>query len=220
MSDSDDPIVIGGCTFPMLDEDALKQPYLALPLFNAKQRKIIHHLCVHANLYHLGIRVTPVESFIAISIYRDGLEFAVKEESECDPRAKFLDLKPWFYRLGDSAATATKVGHDAVWKLIDQPGESLRDGIDELDFEELKDVSLENIVPPRLEDENWMLVDSPEMMRKCVQEMEVRKTVQDFVALNTSIRPHWVLPRRPTTLQSLLLIWSVSTGQNCNLSHA
>eukprot|EP00526_Cylindrotheca_closterium_P007859 CAMPEP_0113638386 /NCGR_PEP_ID=MMETSP0017_2-20120614/20106_1 /TAXON_ID=2856 /ORGANISM="Cylindrotheca closterium" /LENGTH=657 /DNA_ID=CAMNT_0000549485 /DNA_START=11 /DNA_END=1984 /DNA_ORIENTATION=- /assembly_acc=CAM_ASM_000147 len=171
ISDSDDPIVIGGCTFPMLDEAALTQPYLALPIFNAKQRKIIHHLCVHANLYHVGVRVTPVESFVAISIFRDGLDYAV-QESECDPKVKFLDLKPWFHRLGDSAVAATKVGYDAVYKLIDQPGESLRDGIDELDFEELKDVSLENTVPPQLEDDNWMLVDSPEKIRECVQEME------------------------------------------------
>ncbi|CAJ1942872.1 unnamed protein product [Cylindrotheca closterium] len=171
MSDSGDPIVIAGCTFPALDEDALRQPYLALPLLNAKQRKIIHHLCVFANLYHVGVKLSPIESFVAISIFRDGLDYAV-QQSECDPKVQFLDLKPWLKRLGESATAATKVGHDAVYKLIDQPGDSLRDGIDELDFEELKDLSLENTVPPRLEDEYWTLVDSPEQIRECVQEIE------------------------------------------------
>lgn len=187
ISDSDDPIVIGGFTFPKLDAEVVRQPYLALPLMNAKQRKIIHHLCVHANLYHVGIKLTPVESFIAISMFRDGLDYAV-QDSEVDPKVKFLDLKPWFYRSGDSANAATKVGHDSIYKLIDQPGDSLRDGIDELDFEELKDASLGKILPPRLDDENWMLIDSKEKMRKCVQEMKVRKRRKEdkiFIVLNT-----------------------------------
>jgi len=163
--------VIGGCTFPKLDEDALRKPYLELPVFNAKQRKIIHHLCVYANLYHVGVRLTPVESFVAISIFSDGLDSAV-QESECEPKVNFLDFNPWFYRSGDAAAAATKVGHDAVYKLIDQPGDCLRDGIDELYFQELQDASLGNIGQPELDDDNWMLVDSPEKMRMCVQEME------------------------------------------------
>lgn len=173
MLDSDVPIVIGGDTFPMLDEEALQQPYLALPIVNAKRRKIIHHLCVYLNLYHVGVRVTPVESFVAISIFKDGLEFAL-QETECDPKTNFLDLKPWLYRGGDAVAAGIKVGHDAIYELIDQPGDCLRDGIDELDFEELHNASLENILPPRLEDDNWVLIDSPEKMRECIQEMEVR----------------------------------------------
>lgn len=183
ISDSVDPLVIGGCTFPTLDEVALRQPYLALPLLNAKQRKMIHHLCVYANLYHVGVKLTPIESFVAVSIFRDGLDYAV-QESEVAPKVKFLDLKPWLHRLGDSAKAATKVGHDAIYNLIDQPGDSLRDGIDELDFEELKDVTLENTDPPQFEDENWTLIDSPEKMREGIQEMEVRKTGRQILHRN------------------------------------
>jgi hypothetical protein len=177
MSDRDTPIVIAGCIFPMLTNAVLLQPYLALPKeLTGKQRKFIHESCVYANLYHAGAGMTRDERFIAISIYSDGLYHVPYVSS--DPEVSFLNFKPWCCRKdfnGISPKEATKHGHDAIYKLVDQPWTCLRDGIDFIDMKEMEGEDLSNTVPPLIDDETWMLVDSPEKMLQCIQELEVRE---------------------------------------------
>ena len=44
--ESDEPVIIGGVTFPMLTDDALRQPTLSLPKeLSSKQRKVVHQYC-------------------------------------------------------------------------------------------------------------------------------------------------------------------------------
>lgn len=177
ISDSNSPVVIAGCVFPMLTNAVLLQPYLALPMdLTGKQRKYIHELCVYANLYHAGAGLTKDERFIAISIYSDGLSHVPHMTS--DPATSFLKFKPWFCRktfAGISTVEATKHGHDAIYRFVDQPGECLRDGIDFLDMKDVEKEDLSKTVPPVLDEPTWMLVDSPEKMRQCIQEIEVRE---------------------------------------------
>ena len=72
----------------------------------------------------------------------------------------------------DSTQITTRV-RSAIQALIDQPGECLRDDIDSLDFSDLELRDLSKATPPGFEEEEWMLVDTPQKMRQCVREMEV-----------------------------------------------
>jgi hypothetical protein len=67
----------------------------------------------------------------------------------------------------------TKRVRNVIQALIDQPGECLRDDIDSLDFLDLELRDLSKATPPGFEEEEWMLVDTPQKMRQCVQELEV-----------------------------------------------
>eukprot|EP00980_Cylindrotheca_fusiformis_P028977 scaffold22681_cov146-Cylindrotheca_fusiformis.AAC.9 len=173
-SDSNVPVVIAGCRFPMLTKDMLMRPFLALPKeLTGKQRKSIHELCVYANLYHAGAGLTKDERYIAISVFSDGLDHVPDLSSHHE--MSFLKFKPWVCRKrfnGIVPSKATKNGHGSIYKLVDQPGECLRDGIDMMDLKEVEKDDLSKTVPPTMDDDNWMLVDSPEKMRQCIRELE------------------------------------------------
>jgi hypothetical protein len=62
---------------------------------------------------------------------------------------------------------------NVIQALIDQPGECLRDDIDSLDFSDLELRDLSKATPPGFEEEEWMLVDTPQKMTQCVRELEV-----------------------------------------------
>ena len=67
----------------------------------------------------------------------------------------------------------TKRAQRSIEALMDQPGDCLRDGLDCLNFEELVVQSLSDISPPGFSEEEWLLVDSAEKMRQCIQELKV-----------------------------------------------
>ena len=75
----------------------------------------------------------------------------------------------------------SRMAKQAIEALNDQPGECLRDGIDEIDFELLQDYDLSNIPKPGSfsdddgnDNSEWLLVDTPAKMKQCIQELEVR----------------------------------------------
>ena len=175
--DGDKPLVIGGCTFPLLNEESVSKPYLELPKeLSSKQRRTIHEFCVYADLFHLGIdgKAGSNERFVAISIYSDGLEYALSDEQKEGPTSLlFLKHKPWVYRGQKERIHAIiKRNEDEIYKLIDQPSICLRDGIDSLDLELLRDDDLSSISVPQHNDGKCLLVDSQAKMLECIQELE------------------------------------------------
>jgi hypothetical protein len=178
ISGSKEPIIIGGCTFPMLTQEILEQPYLALPkMLTNKQRRETHQLCVETNLYHSGVAdMVDGLRFIAISVYGDGLHHV---PGITLATTSFRKFKPWFYQrsLDEQSLNsdlASKIGQEKIYKGVDQPGTCLRDGIDILDFEAMEGEDLSNVSTPNLDtDTSWMLVDSLEKMQQCILELEV-----------------------------------------------
>jgi hypothetical protein len=69
----------------------------------------------------------------------------------------------------------TQQARDAIDQFIDQPGACLRSDIDTIDFKEMEEEDLSQTTPPGFDEEEWMLVDSREKMRQCIQELEVRR---------------------------------------------
>ena len=144
---------------------------------SSTQRRIIHELCVYADLYHTGIDGDEKdERFIAISIYSDGLEYAqlAKQNHQESLSLFFLKYKPWACcGQTDKIKSANKLYKDEIYKLIDQPSESLRDGIDFLDIEQVKDEDLSRMGAPTPRDGKCFLVDSRAKMLECIQQLKV-----------------------------------------------
>lgn len=67
----------------------------------------------------------------------------------------------------------TKRAKEEIYQFIDQPGDSLRDDIDELDFARLENDDLSTIQPPEFNEKDWLLVDTAEKMKQCVREIQV-----------------------------------------------
>ena len=65
----------------------------------------------------------------------------------------------------------TRQGREQIEALLDQPGKCIRDKVDKLDFKQLDGLDLSTIPSPGLDD-SWMLVDSAEKMKQCVQELQ------------------------------------------------
>lgn len=69
-----------------------------------------------------------------------------------------------------------KKAYEAVFKLIDQPGDCLRDERDVLVYEELNCASLADMDPPCMVtadgDSSCMLVDTVAKMKQCIEELE------------------------------------------------
>lgn len=83
----------------------------------------------------------------------------------------------------------------AIFKLIDQPGDCLRDGRDVLVYDTLHRASLADVDPPQQQhgDDNsppaWMLVDTAAKMKQCIQELEAAQPSEiafDVEAYNVS----------------------------------
>jgi ribonuclease D len=58
-----------------------------------------------------------------------------------------------------------------ILALIDQPGDCLREGLDEIDFLELLNDSLASTPPPSSSDTCWLMVDTAEKMLQCIAEV-------------------------------------------------
>eukprot|EP00934_Nitzschia_sp_Nitz4_P007677 Nitzschia sp. Nitz4//scaffold42_size132992//82037//84154//NITZ4_003406-RA/size132992-processed-gene-0.38-mRNA-1//-1//CDS//3329551739//7667//frame0 len=175
---------------PNLTATQLRQPYLALPkTFSSSQRRVIHEICTDLGLYHVGIGPSRDDRFVAVSIYRDGLDQVPGmfdqwvEENQINRTLSHLrTLKPWAMHLDDSSSPesssvveTTKRNLDAIHRLIDHPEDCLRDGIDVMDYSKWEHESLSDIVPPTVESQSWLLVDSPDKVRQCVDELTTNK---------------------------------------------
>ena len=193
------PTIIAKHTLPALAHDILSAPYLDLPSsLTAKQRRIVHELCVEVGLFHCGAgdRNVPNDRRIVISIHYDGLEY-VGNLSE-PIRVPVMRCLPWYYRNdhvniqdvepdsdGESSERlansnnkfvfeATLKGRQAIEALIDQPGRCLRDAHDTIDFSELvaMDLSQDDVASnTNGQQDAWMLVDTPDRMELCVKEI-------------------------------------------------
>ena len=195
-----EPTVIAKHTFTALTNDIVSAPYLDLPSsLTAKQRRIVHEICVDVGVFHCGAgdRNIPNDRRIVISIHHDGLGHADNlSEPISVPVVRCL---PWYYRNdhvnvrdmgptstdGDSERLAdannkfvlesTLKGRQAIEALIDQPGRCLRDAHDTIDFSELiaMDLSQDDVLPNTSGQQHdaWMLIDTPERMEVCVKEI-------------------------------------------------
>ena len=74
---------------------------------------------------------------------------------------------------------ATKRALDEIYKLIDQPGISLRDGIDYLDFEKMEGEDLSTLSVSEADSHKLLLVDSREKMIQCIKQIEVSYEILD-----------------------------------------
>ena len=194
------PTTIAKHLFPALTEGVLSAPYLDLPSsLSAKQRWVVHELCVDVGLFHCsaGDRNVHNDRRIVVSIHYDGLNH-VSDLSE-PIRVPVMRCLPWYYRNDNENLTpssdgkserltnsnnklvleSTLKGRQAIEALVDQPGRCLRDAHDFIDFTELEtmDLTRDNI-PSNIESEQgaWMLVDTPEKMAACVKEITDSRT--------------------------------------------
>ncbi len=177
---------------PELNMQRLREPCLHLPEgFLSKQRKMIHEVCTELGLYHISVGRNKIDRFISVSVYYDGFDsltdYGKNHEQESDKEAQAMavlsTLKPWALRRHSSEhlidpVAATKVGREAIFRFIDQPGECLRDGIDFLDFQAMESEDLSSTTPPSFRSEDWTLVDTPDKMEQCVNELQQSGTTE------------------------------------------
>ena len=147
-------------------------------------------------LYHCGNgEYSTSERYVAVSIYCD-----VFDSTEGFRPSRYMGLYksfvPWFTRRDnlESREETTKQMMAKIQDLIDQPGNCIRDDIDTLYFEELEGIDLSSMSPPTLGSENgsasnWVLVDTADKMRECVEELgtgPVTELAFDLEAYNPS----------------------------------
>ena len=125
---------------------------------------------------------------VIVSIFGDGLSLC--PELVPPPTLSFLKYRPWiaqehpglhpFTALSKSSednnnittSDITKAARKEIYKLIDQPRECIREGIDEIDFARVERDNLSTYPAPSSGPNDWMLVDSPEKMQQCIEELE------------------------------------------------
>jgi ribonuclease D len=77
-----------------------------------------------------------------------------------------------------TAAAMVATAINDIDHLVDQPGECLREGIDEVDYEKWDDKDLSTMPPPTCNDDDgdssasWLLVDSIDKMQQCIAELQ------------------------------------------------
>jgi ribonuclease D len=137
----------------------------------------------------------PWHRIIVVSLYADGFEQVTdlqdQDENTQNPLYKY---RPWIIRRNPThsdAFTPIKSNHkskiknnsnnnhpqddarahalQAIYALIDQPGDCIRDTIDVLTYDELHAASLAD-VPPLAS--NFVLVDTAMKMRQCIQDLD------------------------------------------------
>ena len=175
---------IGDTFFPALTDSVFRQPHLKLPpSLTSKHRKIMHDACAEVGLYHFSSGANRKARTMAISAYADGFDEKHLDPSQLDTAttasanaasaAPLCQYRPWYCRKerqGDKTESRQRKSIDA---LIDHPGDCLRESLDALDFTLWETADLSNKAPPQLEDDQqtWTLVDSPEKMQQCIDEL-------------------------------------------------
>lgn len=190
---------IGGIGFPSLTEEQLyDQPYIALPAtLSPHQRRDVHLVAMQVGLFHNGFEgswLPPQHGdnrFVAVSVFEDGLNFVennANEQEEVDnelnqPFVPVEKYKPWIRKRSNGTmieidrAKDTKEGKNLVYRMFDQPGLCLRDGLDTIDLETMKGMDLSHRTPPGSGDDDqndnsWMYVDTADKMKLCIKELE------------------------------------------------
>jgi len=204
-------VVIAGIELPNLALPAsFAQPYLQLPAeFSFKQRQGIHDACVQVGIYHCGIgRYKSDERCIVISIYGDVFD-KVHGFRKPDYLGLYRSVRPWFCQNTKSSSSQrndqrTESFRERVQELIDQPWKCIREGIDVLDFDALEGQDLSTVPPPgfvedqqdgaTVVDTNWVLVDTAEKMKQCIQELQVSTVLvspDSFLLQSPFMNPHF-----------------------------
>ena len=179
------PTIIDGVQLPKFEtnHDVLEQPFLPLPKeLSSYHRSIVHDVCTDTvDLFHCGVDGPKEgERFVAVSIYSDGLNHVVRGivPTDClrSTTLQVENYRPWIMKKGgtvDSVRLETEKGKNMIWEMIDQPGRCLRDDFDTIDLQQCQDDTLSTIKPPELRDTTTcLLVDSVELMQRCIQELE------------------------------------------------
>mmetsp|Transcript_4738 Transcript_4738/g.7202 ORF Transcript_4738/g.7202 Transcript_4738/m.7202 type:complete len:755 (+) Transcript_4738:143-2407(+) len=196
-TDDEHVIIAGKHVCPALTNENLALPFLSLPAtFTSKQRRSIHELCVDIGLFHCGAGHGD-DRRIVMSIHKDGFSHVNDLEDAPVNLIPIRECRPWYYRsdhpplvgnCGDDSTPAfspdntndthmfvqdaTRRGKETIERLIDQPGLCLRDAHDGIDFEQIINEDLSSVDPPTLGcDDTWMLVDTADKMRQCVQDL-------------------------------------------------
>jgi len=171
---------IGDAVFPALTANVFRQPFLKLPsTLSSRQRRVIHECCIEVGLYHTSAGPNRKERAIIISAFEDGLDAGLDQQETPYP-TPIYKYRPWFCRKRRAEDRIERNQREKIDHLIDQPGECLRDGVDDLDFEKWDDADLSSYkIPPQLEqDESWTLVDTPEKMQMCINELKAARPTE------------------------------------------
>jgi 3'-5' exonuclease len=168
--------IIGGISFPVLSEEVFQKPYLLLPSqLSSKQRRFMHHCCVHADLFHDSINDQLDRRQMVISCYADGFDYLPTPRSKSEPVITALyRYKPWYCRRYIDRKEETRVIRDSIWKYIDQPGLCLRDHHDRLEYRSggLSVHTCTNIFATDAPDSfECMHVETAAQMKQCICEL-------------------------------------------------
>lgn len=187
-----DPVLIGIHKFLPLTIEACKLPYIDLPdTLSPKERRKVHSLCSYLDLYHTGAGSNsdghdsdrPIRKRrIVISIYADGFDSVPDLEACHNKRLPCLrDCQPWYNQTWDianynSRKQAIESEKEQIRQFVSLPEKSLRmsDGANEsfcdcLDFDVLNSLNLSSVPIP--EQTPWMLVNSVDKLKLCVEEL-------------------------------------------------
>lgn len=181
MPDETKAKTIGDVPFPALTLDIFKAPYLKLsPSMRSKQRRMVHECCSEVGLYHISTGPSREERTIAITMYADGLSKDLDDKPVPHPMPIYL-YRPWFCRKEREHDTTERRLRAKIDALIDQPGECLRDPLDNLDFEKWETADLSTFkMPPSQEesDDSLALVDTPAKMQQCIDELTAARPTE------------------------------------------
>eukprot|EP00977_Amphora_coffeiformis_P023537 scaffold13528_cov169-Amphora_coffeaeformis.AAC.7 len=182
---------IGDAVFPALTASVFRRPFLKLPsTLSSRQRRVIHECCVEVGLYHMSIGPNRKERTVAISAFEDGFDASL-DQPETPYPTPIYKYRPWFCHKRRANDKTERYQRKKIDRLIDQPGECLRDGVDDLDFEKWDTANLSSYkMPPQLgQDETWTLVDTSEKMQRCIDELTAARPTEigfDLESFNRS----------------------------------
>lgn len=168
-------------TFPSLTEALCSRPYIDLPdTLSSKDRRKIHSLCSHADLYHTGVGHNNKRR-IAVSIYADGFRFIHHEDLESPlwsfkvtHRFPYKMCTPWCYLHKNTTAerlAEIEEEKNLIHKFVRYPETSLiMTSYEALNLAELEHLDLSNAVTS-VEETPYELVDTVAKLKVCVEEL-------------------------------------------------
>jgi ribonuclease D len=156
--------VVGNVVFPAVTTEVCQRPYVQLSTsLTPNQRRLVHQACAEIGLFHTS-KGTKDNRIVYISAYEDGLQNDDDHEDDTkttDPPRFLYSYRPWFCRQAnesassqgdpksdDSRSVETPPQLALIDQLIDQPGECLRETLDEIDFLQCDTIDLSKIPPP------------------------------------------------------------------------
>mmetsp|Transcript_4053 Transcript_4053/g.10332 ORF Transcript_4053/g.10332 Transcript_4053/m.10332 type:complete len:615 (+) Transcript_4053:3-1847(+) len=192
---------------PLLTEEQLMAPCLVFPpTLTSKNRKMVHECCAETGLFHItaGKRFSKTNRTICVSIYRDGFDaiqdidpyyaFLVKDkETKVPPESEsyhpsIRQFRPW-YCLRDRTWLAGDDGKKLTDPFIDNPELSIREDMDDMDFEKWDTQDLSDVPSPTCSKDQFTIVDSREKMLECAKQLKTRRPTEigfDLESYNVS----------------------------------